>query len=100
MQILRAGLGFTALQMFPEDKQDEISSFVFRVVTRGERSHRDVYLGTTGNFDKNSLLFRNGMGVLPDRPGQCQQACCATAVSPASWIIRDLKRFCFEQARQ
>lgn len=68
MQILRAGLGFTALQMFPEDKQDEISSFVFRVVTRGERSHRDVYLGTTDNFDKNSLLFRSGMGVLPDRP--------------------------------
>lgn len=36
MQILRARLGFAALQMFAEDKQDEISSSVLGVGTRGE----------------------------------------------------------------
>lgn len=63
--------------MFPEDKQDEISSFVFRVATRGERSHRDVYSGTTGHFDGNGLLFRSGMGVLPDghRPASAGLLC-------------------------
>lgn len=43
MQMLRARLGFAALQMFPEDKQDEISSFVLRVGTRGEITERLIF---------------------------------------------------------
>lgn len=62
MHILRARLGFAALQMFPEDKRDEISSFVFRVGTRGGI----IYSGTTGDCDEKSLLFKSAKGVIPD----------------------------------
>lgn len=76
MQILRARLGFAALQMFPEDKQDEISSSVLGVGT-GEGSQRDLHSGTTGNLDKESLLFRSAMGILPDShgPGSAGMPC-------------------------
>lgn len=36
MQIFRAGLGFLALLMLLEDKQDEFASFVSRDGTRSE----------------------------------------------------------------
>lgn len=75
---------------------------LFSELGQEERSSRDVEAGTTGNFDESSLLFRSAVRGLPGRPppppapGQCPCACRAPlltpAVSPASFIIRDLEK--------
>lgn len=99
MRILRDRLGFAALQMFPEDKQDEISSSVLGVGTRGELT--EMYTqGPPATLIRKAFCLGVPQGLYLIATGQGQQAGRAglptPVVSPASFIPRHLKRFYFK----